>query len=506
MLLPATISAWTFTKSPQEAVMYRSSFALVLSMAALAAILLPSSLNAEINFERTYGGTNDDDGWSAQQTAEGGYVVAGNTSSYGAGNSDIYLIKTDAAGDMLWTRTFGGPAFDYCRSVQQTADGGYILAGYTSSFGAGFSDIYLVKTDSSGETLWTRTYGGAEDDYGYAVRQTAEGGFIVTGETHSFGSGGNVYLVRTNANGNALWTRTYGGESGEFGCSVQPTTDSGFIIVGSTSSFGAGGSDVYLVKTDANGDTLWSRTFGGTNDDYGGSVQQTIDGGYAIAGYTWSFGAGDGDVYLIKTDVTGDTMWTRTFGGAGYDGANSVQQTTDGGYAIAGHTTSFGAGGYDVYLLKTDERGDTQWTKTYGGSDNEVGYSIQPTADGGYVIAGGTHSFGSGGCDVYLIKTDSLGNVAVAEPKASPTRAPALSLTCEPNPCRGATTISLKPQASSSKRPTLRIYDAQGRLVLFQTVRASSFIFHPSSLPSGAYFVRVDAGNEHATARVVLQR
>ena len=155
-------------------------------------------------------------------------------------------------------------------------------------------------------------------------------------------------------------------------------------------------------------------------------------------------------------------------------------------------------------MVKTNANGDTLWTRIMDGGTEAC--SARQTTDGGYIVTGSTRSSGAGSDDVWLVKTDSLGNVGVEEPKGSPTRAPALSLSCEPNPCRGATTISLTPQASSSKPLTLRLYDAGGRLVLSQPVRTSSFIFHPSSLPSGAYFVRLDAGNEHATTRLVLQR
>jgi len=165
-------------------------------------------------FQKTYGGGLNDLGWAVEQTNDGGYIVAGSAESFGAGAADFYLIKTDANGDTLWTRTYGGGGDDFGRAVEQTTDGGYIVAGYTTSFGAGVEDVYLIKTDTNGDTLWTKTYGGAGDDRGWAVEQTTDGGYIVAGGTLSFGAGGNdVYLIKTDANGDTLWTRTYGGSS-----------------------------------------------------------------------------------------------------------------------------------------------------------------------------------------------------------------------------------------------------------------------------------------------------
>jgi len=354
---------------------------------------------------RTYGGSADDEGWSVQQTTDGGYIITGYTDSFGAGHYDVYVVKTDANGDTLWTRTYGGSNYDEAKFVQQTADGGYIVTGFTSSFGAGSMDVYLVKTDADGDTLWTRTYGGSIDDEGWCVQQTADGGYIIAGTTNSFGAGSmDVYVVKTDANGDALWTCTYGGGDWDVGWSVQQTTDGGYIIAGNTMSFGAGG-DVYVVKTDANGDTLWTCTYGGGDWDEGWSVQQTTDGGYIIAGRTESFGAGEADVWLVKTDANGDTLWTRIYGGSNYDEGWSVQQTTDGGYIIAGLTDSFGGGSMDVYLVKTDADGGTLWTRTYGGkSGDDMAGSVQQTTDGGYIIAGLTDSFGAGSVDFYLLR------------------------------------------------------------------------------------------------------
>ncbi len=363
-------------------------------------------------WSQTFGGREIEASRSIQIASDGGYIIVGNTDSFGPGSVAVYLIKTDVAGNELWSRTLGGVGNDRGYSVQVTGDGGYIITGTTGSFGAGWFDVYLIKTDSAGNEQWSRTFGGSHHDYGYSVQMTSDGGYIIAGYTKSFGAGEeDVYLIKTNAAGNQEWSRTLGGISNDRGYSVQVTSDGGYIIAGHTSSFGAGGWDAYLIKTDAAGNEQWSRTFGGSEGDKAYSVQVTDDGGYVITGETKSFGNVNGDVYLIKTDAAGNEQWSRTFGGISSDQGNSLQTTSDGGYIIAGQTWSFGAGGWDAYLIKTDAAGNEQWSRTFGGSDWDKAYSVQATDDGGYVITGNTSSFGAGESDVYLLKTDKNGQI-----------------------------------------------------------------------------------------------
>ena len=383
--------------------MKKSTFFTVFLSLQLAAAALAQEPGDTL-WTQTYGGSGDDYGQSIQQTTDGGYIIAGYTDSFGAGNVDFYLVKTDADGDVLWTQTFGGDGWDFSYSVQQTADGGYIVGGYSTSFGAGDADFYLVKTDADGVSVWAQIYGGSEHDYGHSVRQTADGGYIMTGYTRSFGAGDyDVYLVKTDADGDALWTHTYGGGLRDYAKSVRQTGDGGYIIAGYTESFGAGEYDVYLVKTDADGYADWTGTYGGIYYDNSQSVQQTTDGGYIAVGRTDSFGPG-GDIYLVKTDADGGALWPRNYGGANNDYGRSVQGTDEGGYIIASNTNSFGEGGYDIYLIKTDADGDAVWTRTYGGGGDDYGQSVQQTTDGAYIIGGYTDSFAAGDHDVYMVK------------------------------------------------------------------------------------------------------
>jgi len=359
---------------------------------------------------KTFGGSNIDIGHSVQETFDGGFIITGYTRSFGtASGRNVWLIKTDLSGNEVWNNTFGGNDDDEGYSVQQTSDSGYIITGYTKSFGAGSNDVFLIKTNSSGNEVWSRTFGGSQDDEGYSVEQTTDDEYIVAGVTSSYGSGSrDVWLIKIDSSGNEVWNKTFGGFSSDGAWSVQQTVDKGYIMTGWTFSSGPGYlGNVFLVKADSSGNEEWSKAFGGSDADRGYFVEQTIDSGYIITGYTSSFGAGLDDMLLIKTDKSGNEEWNKTFGGTGRDYGYSVQQTTDEGYIITGYTLSYGAGGDDVWVVKTDINGNEEWNNTYGGVYSDVGYSIKETSDGGYIITGHTLSYGAGVHDVWLIRIGS---------------------------------------------------------------------------------------------------
>jgi uncharacterized delta-60 repeat protein len=355
-----------------------------------------------LTWARTYGGASAEAANSVQQTWDGGYVVAGETVSFGAGGKDFWVLKLDASGNVQWQKTYGGVNWDYAKSIQQAADGGFVVAGSTQSFGAGSYDFWILKLDASGNVSWQKTYGGADYDYAYSIQQTADGGFVVAGATNSFGAGG-AWVLKLDASGGVEWQKVYEGGGVN---SIQRTTDGGFVMAGVSLSY------VWILKLDALGTVQWQRTCGIVFDsDRAYSVQQTMDGGFIVAGETESFGAGLTDFWILKLDASGSVIWQKTYGGADYDNAYPIRQTTDGGFIVAGDTQSFGAGNNDFWVLKLDVSGNVQWQKTYGGTSGETANSIWQTTDGGFIVAGDTLSFGTGGVDVWVLKMDANGNM-----------------------------------------------------------------------------------------------
>ena len=353
-------------------------FSLVTSVRAEAAMWTQTYDRDEIwESEMDFIDKTEEGAHSLVATSDGGYALAGYTCTlyYGLGGyfgepTDLWLVKTDASGNLEWNSTYGGADGEECYSLVATSDGGYALAGYTRSFGAGGSDFWLVKTDSAGNVEWNQTYGGTWYEEAASLVETSDGGYALAGITDEFGASSiDFWLVKTDSAGNVEWNQTYGGEKWEFASSLVETSDGGYAMIGTTTSFGVDDSvDCWLVKTNATGDMEWHQTYGSPLYDVPRSVVETSDGGYALAG-TWGKlnsywpSEPEKDVHtaafcLIKTDGFGNVEWNMTYGGGAIDEAYSLVETSDGGYAIAGVTTSFGTNvTEDFWLVKTDENG-----------------------------------------------------------------------------------------------------------------------------------------------------
>ncbi len=356
--------------------------------------------------EYSYGGADSDEAYSLISTQDGGYALVGLTKSYGEGEADFWLIKTDNQGVVQWNQTYGGPSFDVAYSVIQTEDYGFALAGRTSSYGSGYNDFWLVKTDTKGKAQWNRTYGGENSDELRSAIHTQDGGFVLVGYTESYGAGGwDFWLLKTDVNGIIQWNQTYGGSANEWAQSVTQTPDLGYIITGfklvqsdSTTNY-----DIWVVKTDPFGIAQWNYTYGGSADDQAHSIIQTQDNGLAIVGYTSSFGAGKADMWLLKTDANGIIQWNQTYGGSSDDVAYNIIQNQDDTFTLIGYTFSYGMGENDMWLVTTDYNGEVQSNQTYGGPRYDEAYSLIEINAGSYAIVGYTTSFGEGKSDMWLV-------------------------------------------------------------------------------------------------------
>lgn len=384
------------------------------SLLITVALVLLVVTQSQSQFVKTLGGISEELVGSLIQTSDSGFVMTGRTEGCLAGVYALHLAKFDAFGNHLWTKALGEYGQDWGKSVTETSDGGLAVTGFTDSFGAGEGDLLLVKFDSSGDTIWTKTLGGNSSDAGECVIQTSDGGLVVSGWTRSFGPGFEDFLLaKFDSSGNHLWTRTLEGSFDGGGRCVIQASDGGLVVIGTTESFGAGGDDLVLTKFDASGNYLWTRTLGGNGLDWGRFVIQASDGGLVVTGYTDSFGAGNYDLLLAKFDACGNHLWTKTLGGSGKEKGFSVTETYDGGLVVTGRTESFAVG--NLLLAKFDASGNHLWTRVIGGGGSDYGRSVIQLSDGRLVAAGYTTSFGAGDYDLLLATFGSLGNTCLGE-------------------------------------------------------------------------------------------
>jgi len=365
------------------------------------------AVEPEEEWNSTFGGQYGDGAWCLQETEDGGNILVGNSASRGEG-SDLFLIRTDGMGNCIWSKILGGSGEDVGYFVQETLDGGFIVTGSTKSFALGEELLWLVKTDGNGSLNWDKTFGGfvsSSGDGGWSVDETDDRGFITTGYTQSMGNGRkDLWLIKTDGQGSKIWDKTFGGREDDVGMSVLQSRDGGYIVAGRTASFGEGGDDIWLLKTDSQGEELWNVTFGGKQDDAGFQVVELRDG-YALVGRTET-SSDKKKIILIKVDINGQELWKRTYMG---NSASSLQPTDDGGYVIAGRIDNKKTG-RDALVIKTDSTGREEWSMTLGGSADDIGTFVIQSRDGSYMLAGITSSFGLGREDAWMVRIrgDSL--------------------------------------------------------------------------------------------------
>lgn len=448
--------------------------------------MLSTVIKAQVTFIKHYG-ENSGQGNSLILNSNNNYIVAGRRPTLSADQFTIWEINS--FGDTLWQKHYGTNLQEQANQIIQTIDGGYVTVGYSAEFLNSFRSIYLLKTTSTGEVYWAKHIGGEGHENGTSIVQTDAGEYFIGGSS-AFNSNGlfDFYLVKTDINGDTIWTKKYGGSMDEESTSMRQTSDGGFILAGYTESFGNGLKDIYLIKTNNIGDTLWTKHYGGALDDVAYSVRQTLDGGYILTGYSDSSGMAHQNMYVVRTNSVGDTLWTKTYSNDRSSVGKDIIQTSDGGFAMTGSIKTASAnGGFDLYVVKIDESGNLQWEKdfkiepsitTYTASN---GASIIQTPDSGFAITGSW--FGLTGYQLLVVKLDNTGTVGTNEIQTNS------RINIFPNPFNHSTTIKF--DNPNNEKYTLTILDFEGRII--QTIKnvISEIEIEKGYLSSGLYYFQL---------------
>ncbi len=398
-------------------------------------------------FQRVYGGQSYDFGCEVIQTPDDGYLIAGSTGSFGLESAEIMVIKTDPNGYVEWRRYYGGPYADHAESMELTEDGNLIISGFTERTGKSYQ-AYALKLTMDGDTIWSKHYGGALWDFAREVLPLTDGGYALFGQTYSYGEGeGDFYLIRLDSEGDTLWTKTYGGPQLESGESIALASDGGFFLAGYTESFGAGKKDVYVVRTDADGDTIWTRTYGGVEDDFGYAVVATNDGGFVVVGGSFNNPNSidvDGDFMMQKADADGNHVWLRVDDINGEEYWMDAIEDQIGNITVVGYTGDGGFGKEDARITGVDANG--YWNgvaRTIGSMENDRAFAVKETSDNGYIMVGRTGGFLNRFDDVYLVKMNYEGHTAPPELGVNEIEIDGSSyeVTIGPNPFHGAPSV-----------------------------------------------------------------
>ena len=378
--------------------------------------IIATASYSEQYWAKTYGGGNNEYFRSIQQTTDGGYVLAVSTSSFGDGSGDFCVLKLDIEGNISWQKIYGGATSDRANTIEQTSDGGYIVAG--SSFSGSYSEIFLLKLSYNGNIEWQKTYADSPLDSAYSIKQTLDGGYIVAGLSFlydGYQSGTDTpWVLKLNSDGSIQWQKLYSISLtlDSVLTSIQQTSDEGYILAGYRGRYGG---DIWVLKLNNNGDVLWEKTYGGNSQDEAHSIQQTTDGGYIVAGYTRSFGAGNYDIWALKLASDGNIIWQKTYGSIHNDYCYMLTQTTDGGYILAGQRDFYGA-----LLLKLNSNGDMAWLKSYGSQESDsTATSIEQISDDNYIVAGEILTE-ERRYDIFALKLDSNGEIPECDIMTTP--------------------------------------------------------------------------------------
>lgn len=489
-----------------------------------------------IDWQRSFGGSAYDELIVVKATHDGGYIMAGHTESNdgdittNAGNSDCWVVKTNANGDIEWQKTYGGSGYDNIVDIIPTTGGGYIFCALSSSndgqltMNYGSDDVWIVKLNSAGNIQWQRSYGGSSHDNCRSIIQTLDGGYAMAGYTLSNDNDlslnqgqGDVWVLKITSTGNVQWSETFGGSGYDVGECIIQNSDGSYIIVASTDSEDGdvtgshGFGEAWIFKLNSNGGPMWSKTLGGSGFDglYGATI--TADGGYAFIGYAES-NDGDlaghnpvgGDLWLVKTDAFGEIQWQKTYGGSDFEDAYTIHPTDD-GYIITGYTASNDGdfsgnhGDIDYLVFKVNNTGDMQWHKCIGGPEEDFSFSSALTTDGGIILTGGSNSDGGdvtgghGYFDGWVVKLS--GTVSMDEEPTTHINTTSIY----PNPAAAHITLS-----NIARGAVITIHDSNGKLMHEAVVNETQAIINTTQYASGVYMVQVKHGNTKETHRLVI--
>lgn len=482
-----------------------------------------------IEWQKSFGGSLDETATSIKQTNDGGYIVAGKTNSTDGdvtGNLyvslDFWILKLNASGNIQWKQTLGGTSEDFAFSINQTSDGGYIVAGSTKySFNGGIPgnhgdyDFWVVKLNATGNIEWQKTLGGSGADNALEIQQTLDGGYIVAGDSSSANGdltsnngSCDAWIVKLDTTGNIEWQKNYGGSNCEFLSSIKQTNDGGFIFAATTYSNNGdvignhGGSDYWIVKINSLGTIEWQKTYGGSGFESVYDIQLTNDGGYVFAGSTYS---NDGDVtgnhgladfWVVKTNSSGVMVWQKALGGSYMDKASKIINTIDNGFVVAGVSTSndgdvtglYNFGFSDYWIVKLNSQGNLQWQNTFGGSSYDEAYSIEQTTDNGFIISGfsfssdGDLTSNNGSKDFWIVKLEP--------DQLSTNNFQQDSIKIYPNPTSSILHIEL---SNSDQIDKILVIDVSGKIIVEESKNFNSI--NTSTLENGIYFLTIISKN-----------
>jgi uncharacterized delta-60 repeat protein len=362
----------------------------------------------ETNWQKAYGGVGRDKAYDVISLEDGGSMIAGMSRSYGKGRSDMLIVKMDKKGKTIWRSSYGGKGRDHAYALARSSDGNFFAVGSSESFSEdGDKDLFVVKFDTNGKRAWQKTYGGKGNDEAKAVVAVNNGGILVAGFTDSYGKGRtDVYILYIDKNGKEIWSKAIGGREEDEAYDISLTADGGFVVVGSTASYGKGREDFYILKFDGNGKFLWNKVYGGVERDVLHSLTPTRDGGFVVAGETKSFDSKHKDIDIIKYNKNGKQIWHKIFGFDSKEWVNDIIRIAGGGYLLCGTTKSFGFGKFDFYILEIDGNGSSVWANVFGGESKDIAHALTRTSEGKIIVVGETDSFGSGGYDFMMLELE----------------------------------------------------------------------------------------------------